>query len=43
MGVYLIGVTGGALWAKDWVGLYWSLYSFIPLVLANGHVLSPFF
>lgn len=43
LAVYLVLVTGGIFWVKDGVGLYWALYSFIPLALANRHLLSSFF
>ncbi len=35
LGVYLVCLTGMAVRAKDCVAIYWSLYSFIPLVMLN--------
>ncbi|HIA9239819.1 hypothetical protein [Escherichia coli] len=32
-GAWCTGLTFLCLWAKDPVGLFWSLYSFIPLYL----------
>lgn len=35
LGGYLVCLTGVAVRAKDCVAIYWSLYSFIPLVMLN--------
>ncbi|HHC4625584.1 MULTISPECIES: hypothetical protein [Klebsiella pneumoniae complex] len=35
LGGYLVYLTGVAVRAKDCVAIYWSLYSFIPLVMLN--------
>lgn len=36
LGAYLVCVTGAAFWSKDCVAIYWSLFSFIPLIMLNG-------
>lgn len=33
MGGYLLGMSGLALWAKDPVWLFWSVYSYVPLYI----------
>lgn len=33
MGGYLLGMSGLALWAKDPVWLFWSVYSYFPLYI----------
>lgn len=33
MGGYLLGMSGLALWAKDPVWLFWSLYSYVPIYI----------